>query len=87
MENFITALTQQAPGLGFGLAITILFLNAIAKRDQIMAERDKLFLDQMNKLVDKLSTLETLWVSHDKWERQVVGDIKTATRQPRKAKQ
>ncbi|RPJ29469.1 MAG: hypothetical protein EHM33_01065 [Chloroflexi bacterium] len=82
MEGFWSALTDQAPGLAFGLAITILFLKAIEKRDQLMAERDKMFLSQMDKIVERMAGLETLWISHDKWEREVVGDIKTATRRP-----
>lgn len=80
MESFFTALTQQAPGLAFGLAITILFLKAIEKRDQLMAERDKLFLAQMQVLESNQAELVKLWTSHDTWEREVVGDIKTATR-------
>lgn len=77
--NVISTLISQAPGLGGVIVVVWFFLRAIEKRDA-------LFVGQMSQITERLAAMETLLVSHDKWEREVVGDIKVATRQPRKVK-
>jgi hypothetical protein len=56
--SIISTLTNQAPGMVALIIVVLLFLRSIEKRDQ-------LFIDQMNKITDRLAALETLMTQHD----------------------
>ena len=66
--NIITALVNQAPGMAAIIIVVVLFLRAIETRD-------KLFIEQMNQVTERLAGLEKLLTSHDNWEREVIDDI------------
>jgi type IV secretory pathway VirB3-like protein len=57
-SSVIQALITQSPGMAAIIIVVILFLRSIKDRDQ-------LFIDQMNKIVERLQALETLIVNHD----------------------
>lgn len=61
--SFFQVLVQQAPGMAGIIAVVVLFLRAIEKRDQ-------LFYAQMNSITDKLSSMEALLVNHDAASRE-----------------
>ena len=84
--TFVTSLMQQAPGMGAIIVVVILFLKAIEKRDLMTEKRDQLFIDQMNKIVERLAGLETIITSHDKWEREVIDGIQDDIKPKRRAK-
>ena len=60
---FISTLVQQAPGMAGIIAVVVLFLKAIEKRDQ-------LFFSQMNAITDRLTKMETILVNHDAASRE-----------------
>ena len=56
--DIVSTLTTQAPGMAALIIVVILFLKSIEKRDG-------LFVDQMNKVVERLAALELLIAHHD----------------------
>ena len=56
--DIVSTLTTQAPGMAALIIVVILFLKSIEKRDG-------LFVDQMNKVVERLAALEQLIAHHD----------------------
>jgi hypothetical protein len=65
--NLISTLTTQAPGMVAIIVVVILFLRSIERRDV-------LFIDQMNKITDRLAALETLITHHDANSRAAYSD-------------
>jgi hypothetical protein len=63
--SIVSTLTNQVPGMVALIVVVLLFLRSIEKRDQMMSQRDQMFIDQMNKITDRLTALETLAISHD----------------------
>ncbi len=56
--SIINGLVSQAPGMVGVIIVVAYFLKSIEKRDS-------LFIDQMNKMTDRLSGIETRLTSHD----------------------
>jgi len=56
--DLVSTLVSQAPGLAGVIVVVLLFLRAIEKRDA-------LFIDQMNKITERLAALENLMTQHD----------------------
>lgn len=62
-ETLLSALIQQAPGMAGIIAVVILFLKAIEKRDQ-------LFYAQMQSVTEELSQIKTILTNHDAASRE-----------------
>lgn len=56
--DIVSALVGQAPGIAGVIAVVLLFLRSMEKRDQ-------LFVDQMSKVTERLAALENLMTEHD----------------------
>lgn len=56
--SIINGLVSQAPGMVGVIIVVAYFLKSIEKRDS-------LFIDQMNKMTDRLAGIETKFASHD----------------------
>jgi len=76
--SIISALINQAPGMATLVIVVILFLR-------FMEKRDALFIQQIKDVTSGLQKVETLLMSHDAWEREVVEDIQRNTKPARKA--
>jgi len=65
--NIVTSLISQAPGMAGVIIVVYFFLRAIEKRDQV-------FVDQMNRIVERLAALEQLITHHDAASRVAYQD-------------
>lgn len=65
--DIVSTLTTQAPGMVALIIVVILFLKSIEKRDG-------LFVDQMNRVVERLAALELLIAHHDAASRAAYAD-------------
>lgn len=82
MDKFFEALINNAPGIAGIVFVVILFLKAqekaMAQWTAILSQYTSLFTtqrDALNMLVVSIQNLEKTLVSHDTWEREVIGDI------------
>ena len=65
--DIVSTLTTQAPGMAALIIVVILFLKSIEKRDSM-------YVDQMNKIVERLAALEQLITQHDSASRTAYQD-------------
>lgn len=56
--DLVSTLVSQAPGIAGVIFVVVAFLRAIERRDQ-------LFVDQMDKVAERLAALEALMTQHD----------------------
>lgn len=68
-SEFVKTLINQAPGLAVAAFIVWQFLLRLKELLQMfmeqMSRRDNLFIEQMNKVVERLASLEHLVIEHD----------------------
>ncbi len=82
--SIVEALISQAPGMAGIIIVVVLFLKAIEKRDQMTEKRDAMFIEQMNKIAERLTSVETKLTTHDQWEREALETIQKDVKPIRK---
>jgi len=71
--NIFNTLISQAPGTAAVIIVVILFLKSIEKRDTI-------FISSINKITDRLTSLENLLLEHKTETRSGMEEMRRITR-------
>ncbi len=75
--NVFSTLISQAPGTAAVIIVVILFLKSIEKRDAA-------FISSMNKVTDRLASLEILLLEHKIETRSGMEEMRRTVKKPKR---